>query len=56
MAELLGQSAYSGAPLSAAEERTLLTFLHRIWQERRSLNFPTRFKLYFQLYPSAKKD
>ena len=55
VAELLGQSAYSGAPLSAAEERTLLTFLHRIWQERRSLSFPTRFKLHFQLYPRAKK-
>ena len=55
VAELLERSAYSGAPLSAAEERTLLTFLHRIWQERRSLTLSTRFKLHFQLYPKTKQ-
>ena len=56
VAELLEYSAYSGAPLTAAEERTLLTFLQRIWSERRSLSPAARFRLHFQLYPKPKKD
>lgn len=56
VAELLEKFAYSGAPLSPAEERTLIAFLNQIRKHRSFLSPITRLRLYIQFYPRVCKE